>query len=121
MTKFIVVTLIAFAALVLSLLPDRAFARQDQVGNVFPAWCTTEAINAARSNVSIMRVEPQAMNSSKDINHSTLAVWIPMPGRSIIMVSDRLAGWKAADAEEHELCHEVTYQLYPATKGQWHK
>lgn len=112
---------IALGALILMLIPPRAFAHQDQLGNVFPPHCSPPAIEAARADVSIMRVQPQAMNAHGNFNHTTLALWIPMQGKDLIMVSDRLAGWKALDAESHEICHHLTNKLFPETKGQWHR
>ena len=118
MSKLIALTLVLIAALVLSMLPDRAFARQDQVGNIFPAWCTLETL--ASINLPIVRATPQQLNeSNKNFNAQIVALWIP--GLEIIMVSDRLAGWKYDDALEHEKCHSLTNKLYPETKGQWHK
>ena len=84
----------------------------DQAGNKYPLECRRDLSFIAARVVPIDDLPDPRMQ----------ALYVPSIGgkHDLILIRRSLAGWKRADAEQHERCHALMLTLYPETGGRWH-
>ena len=84
----------------------------DQAGNRYPQEC--------RRDLSFIAARVVPVDGFPDPRMQ--ALYVPSIGgkHDLILVRRSLAGWKRADAEQHERCHALILMLHPETRGRWH-
>lgn len=93
------------AAIILALAASGADAADypatDQSGNVYPVECRRDLSDVP---ATVIRGDLGAVAGRR-----RLGLWSPSAGvlPDLIMISDRLGGWKYDDALRHEKCHSL--------------